>query len=150
MKKLHDQSELWPLLEQLGDQQSFYLLEQFVPGSVFHVDSVVSEKNVQLAEAHAYGTPPLDTSHQGGVFTTRTLPRDAVETKALLDLNRRLLEGLGFLPPASISGANGPASKWVPAKLPTNFRPFAAITPASSSRSRVRKIPTPPPTTTPK
>jgi biotin carboxylase len=97
MKKLHDQSELWPLLEQLGDQQSFYLLEQFVPGSVFHVDSVVSEKNVQLAEAHAYGTPPLDTSHQGGVFTTRTLPRDAVETKALLDLNRRLLEGLGFL-----------------------------------------------------
>src|ERR1035437_6888699 len=40
MKKLHDQAELWPLLDQLGDQQSFYLLEQFVPGSVFHVDSV--------------------------------------------------------------------------------------------------------------
>jgi biotin carboxylase len=97
MKKLHDPSELWPLLEQLGDQQSFYLLEQFVPGTVFHVDSVVSEKNVLLAEAHAYGTPPLDTSHEGGVFTTRTLPRDAAETKELLDINRRLLEGLGFL-----------------------------------------------------
>ena len=97
MKKLQDPSELWPLLEQLGDQQSFYLLEQFVPGTVFHVDSVVSEKNVLLAEAHAYGTPPLDTSHQGGVFTTRTLPRDAAETKALLDINRQLLEGLGFL-----------------------------------------------------
>ena len=97
MRKIHDPAELWPLLDQLGDQQSFYLLEQFVPGSVFHVDSVVSEKNVLLAEAHAYGTPPLDTSHQGGVFTTRTLPRDAVESKALFDLNRQLLEGLGFL-----------------------------------------------------
>jgi biotin carboxylase len=97
MKKIHHSSELWPLLDQLGDQQSFYLLEQFVPGAVFHVDSVVSEKNVLLSEAHAYGTPPLDTSHQGGVFTTRTLPRAAEETKALLDANRRLLNGLGFL-----------------------------------------------------
>ncbi|MGA2418904.1 MAG: ATP-grasp domain-containing protein [Candidatus Acidiferrum sp.] len=97
MKKIHHSSELWPLLDQLGDQQSFYLLEQFVPGAVFHVDSVVSEKNVLLSEAHAYGTPPLHTSHQGGVFTTRTLPRETSETKALLEINRRVLEGLGFL-----------------------------------------------------
>jgi biotin carboxylase len=97
MKKLHHASELWPLLDQLGDQQSFYLLEQFVPGAVFHVDGVVSEKNVLLAEAHAYGTPPLDTSHQGGVFTTRTLPRGSAETKSLLEINRQSLEGLGFL-----------------------------------------------------
>jgi biotin carboxylase len=97
MRKLQLESELWPLLDQLGDQQSFYLLEQFVPGAVFHVDSVVSEKNVLLSEAHAYGTPPLDTSHQGGVFTTRTLLRDSEDSKALLKLNRQLLEGLGFL-----------------------------------------------------
>jgi biotin carboxylase len=97
MKKLNAPTELWALVEQLGDQQSFYLLEQFVPGAVFHVDSVVSEKSVQLAEAHAYGAPPLDTSHHGGVFTTRTLPRDGADSKALLDLNRQLLEGLGFL-----------------------------------------------------
>src|SRR4029077_9095947 len=44
---------------------------------------------------HAYGTPPLDTSHQGGVFTTSTLPRGAEETKTLLQTNRNLLEGLG-------------------------------------------------------
>jgi biotin carboxylase len=97
MKKLHDPTELWPLLEQLGDQQSFYLLEQFVPGSVFHVDSVVSEKNVLLAEVHAYGTPPLDTSHKGGVFTTRTLQRDSADSKNLQDANRQVLEGLGLL-----------------------------------------------------
>ena len=97
MKKIHEEKELWPWLDQLGDQQSFYLLEQFVPGAVYHVDSVVSERGVSFAEAHAYGTPPLDTSHHGGVFTTRTLPREALETKELLEINRRLLDGLGLV-----------------------------------------------------
>src|ERR1700756_4033201 len=73
MKKINQESELWPWLDQLGDQQSFYLLEQFVPGDVFHVDSIVSERKVVFAEAHGYGSPPLDVSHGGGVFTSRTL-----------------------------------------------------------------------------
>lgn len=97
MKKIYKPEELWPWLNQLGDKQSFYLLEQFVPGSVFHVDSVASERDVVFAEPHAYGTPPLDTSHQGGVFTTRTLPRGSAETQALLALNRRVLAELGFI-----------------------------------------------------
>ena len=97
MKKIHAQEELWPWLDQLGDQQSFYLLEQFVPGSVYHVDSVASERGVVFAAAHAYGTPPLDTSHHGGVFTTSSLPRDVDETKTLQEINRNLLTGLGFV-----------------------------------------------------
>ena len=97
MKKIHKREELWPWLDQLGDQQSFYLLEQFVPGSVFHVDSVISESEVVFAEAHGYGSPPLETSHQGGVFTTRTLPRDADETQALQEINRSLIQSLGMV-----------------------------------------------------
>lgn len=97
MRKIYEPNQLWPLLDELGDQQSFYLLEQFVPGMVFHVDSVVSEREVVFSEAHAYGAPPLDTSHHGGVFTTRSLPRDAGETQNLLDVNRGLLEGLGLV-----------------------------------------------------
>ena len=53
MKKIHAAADLWPLLEQLGDEQSHYLLEQFVPGDVFHVDSIVSESKVVFAEVHA-------------------------------------------------------------------------------------------------
>jgi len=97
MKKIYSQQELWPWLDQLGDRQSFYLLEKFVPGAIYHVDSVVSERRIVFAEAHVYGTPPLDTSHHGGVFTTRTLPREAQETKALLEINRHLFEGLGLV-----------------------------------------------------
>lgn len=97
MKKIHAADDLWPWLDQLGDHQSNYLLEQFIPGSVFHVDSVASEREVVFAEAHAYGVPPLETSHQGGVFTTRTLPRESSDAKTLLALNRQVLEDLGFL-----------------------------------------------------
>ena len=97
MKKIYQPDDLWPWLDQLGDQQSFYLLEQFVPGIVYHVDSVVSDREVLFAEAHIYGAPPLEVSHQGGVFTTRTLPRDAAETKKLLDVNREVIAGLGYL-----------------------------------------------------
>jgi biotin carboxylase len=97
MKKIRQPDELWPWLEKLGDEQSHFLLEQFVPGTVFHVDSVVSEREVVLAEAHAYGTPPLDVSHGGGVFTTRTLERDSADAKELLEVNRELIQGLGLV-----------------------------------------------------
>jgi len=97
MKKIQAAQELWPVLEQLGDAQSNYLLEQFVPGDVFHVDSIVSEREVLFAETHAYGTPPLNTSHDGGVFTTRTLPRASGETKTLNKLNREVIESLGLI-----------------------------------------------------
>jgi len=97
MKKIQTPEELWPWLDQLGDEQSNYLLEQFIPGSVFHIDSVVSERAVLFAEAHAYGTPPLETSHHGGVFTTRTLPRDSADVLALKELNRKLIGSLGLV-----------------------------------------------------
>jgi len=97
MKKIYAQEDLWPWLDRLGDQQSHFLLEQFISGSVFHVDSVVSDRQVKFAEAHAYGAPPLDVSHGGGVFTTRTLPRDAEETLRLKQINQNLVEVLGLL-----------------------------------------------------
>jgi biotin carboxylase len=97
MKKIHAPADLWPLLDQLGDAQSNYLLEQFVPGDVFHVDSIVSEGKVVFAEVHSYGSPPLNVSHEGGVFTTRTLLRTSAESKALQKLNRELLAALGLV-----------------------------------------------------
>jgi biotin carboxylase len=97
MKKIEEASQLWPWLDQLGDQQSFYLLEQFVPGDVYHVDSIVAERKVVFAEAHAYGKPPFEVAHHGGVFTTRTLLRAGTEAKSLLKLNRELIEALGLV-----------------------------------------------------
>lgn len=97
VKKIQSQEELWPWLDQLGDRQSEYLLEQFIPGSVFHVDGIVSGRAVLFAEAHAYGAPPLDVSHQGGVFTTRTVARDSIDAVALKEIHLKLIQSLGLV-----------------------------------------------------
>jgi biotin carboxylase len=96
MRKIRQPDELWPLLDQLGDKQSHYLLEQFLPGDMFHVDSIVSERKLLFAEAHAYGHTPLEISHEGGVFTTRTLPRTSIESNELHRINGELVEALGL------------------------------------------------------
>ncbi len=50
IKKIHRAEELWPAIESLGDMQSYYLLEQFVPGDIFHVDCIVAEKQVRVRD----------------------------------------------------------------------------------------------------
>lgn len=89
--------ELWPQLERLGDEQSHFLLECFIPGDVFHVDGLVNDGEVLFATAHKYGRPPMSVYQGGGVFITRTMDRAAEDTQALLDLNVKLQKGLGMV-----------------------------------------------------
>jgi hypothetical protein len=97
IKKVKCAEELWPLLDALGDRQSFYLLEQFIPGDIYHIDSIVSEREVVFAAAHKYGQPPMETAHEGGVFMTRTIARSSAEAEALETLNRDLIKTLGLV-----------------------------------------------------
>lgn len=97
IKKIYMADELWPILDQLGDKQSGFLLEKFVPGDVFHVDSVVSENELVFANASKYGKPPMNVAHAGGVFTSFTVPRGGEEDDALREINRELIAALGLL-----------------------------------------------------
>lgn len=96
IKKIHSGEELWPLLEQLGDKQSTYLLEKFVPGDVYHVDSIVSENEIVFANVSRYGKPPMNVAH-GGVFTTYTVERGSQDDSDLRTINRDLISALGLL-----------------------------------------------------
>jgi biotin carboxylase len=97
IRKINGEDELWAVTDALGDERSSFLLEEFVPGDVFHVDSIVYERNVLAAVPSRYGTPPFDVSHSGGVFTTRLVARESDEAAALLPLNARLLASLGLV-----------------------------------------------------
>jgi biotin carboxylase len=101
IKKVHHGNELWPMLDALGDLQSHYLLERFVPGDIFHVDTIVYENEILFAIASGYGRPPMEVSHQGGIFTTRILERDSEDAHRLLAENRRVMAALGMLRGAS-------------------------------------------------
>jgi carbamoylphosphate synthase large subunit len=96
IKKLHEPQAFWEAIEKLGDRQSYYLLERYVPGDIYHVDSIVSEREVIFALASRYGQPPLDVAHQGGIFTTATMARGDADEQTLLALNRDVLRVMGL------------------------------------------------------
>ncbi|MGH9536592.1 MAG: ATP-grasp domain-containing protein, partial [Terriglobales bacterium] len=97
IKKIDSAEALWPVLESLGDKQSSFLLEQFVPGDVYHVDSVVSEREVVFSSVSRYGAPPMAVAQQGGIFTTYLLPEKSQETISLRQLNVDLIKALGLV-----------------------------------------------------
>jgi biotin carboxylase len=97
IRKIREPEQLWRALDELGDRQSHFLMEQFVPGDIFHVDSIVSDGRVIFSVVHQYGRPPMQVMHEGGVFTTRTVDRTSQEWSELTDLNGRLAPALGML-----------------------------------------------------
>jgi biotin carboxylase len=97
IKKINAPEEFWAAAEKLGDRQSYYVLERYVPGDIYHVDSIVSERETVFAVASRYGQPPLDVAHQGGVFTTATVKRGSSDEAALLELNDRVLNAMGLV-----------------------------------------------------
>ena len=97
IKKIEHPDELWPVLESLGDQQSFFLMEQFVAGDVYHVDGLVENGEVLFSVAHKYGKPPLLVYSGGGVFITRSLDRESDESQALVALNKQVLKAMGLV-----------------------------------------------------
>jgi len=97
IRKIQAPEQLWQALEELGDRQSHYLLEQFVPGDIFHVDSIVSERRVAFSVVHQYGRPPMQVMHDGGVFTTRTVDRSSRDWSELSAMNAGLAPALGMV-----------------------------------------------------
>lgn len=97
IKKVSNADELWRTLEELGDRGSYFLLEQFVPGDIYHVDSIISEREVVFSEVHKYKQPPLQVSHTGGVFISRTIHRSLPIVGQLSQLNIELMRALGMV-----------------------------------------------------
>ncbi len=97
IRKITEPGQLWAAIEELGDASSHFLLERFVPGEIFHVDSIISEREVVFASVSQYGKPPMQTMHEGGVFTTRILHRSLAVVREMTALNNALMPAMGML-----------------------------------------------------
>ena len=96
IKKMHTSDDVWRRLDELGDDRSFHLLEQMIPGDLFHVDSIVARHKVAFAFASQYARPLLDVYHGGGVYATRTIDQNSPDAKALCAANTQVLTGFGL------------------------------------------------------
>jgi hypothetical protein len=97
IRKMSSSEELWTALQSLGDAQADYLLEGFVPGTVYHVDSLVFDGSVAFACASRYRMPPMAVAHEGGIFVTTTLPDADATAVELKTLNARILQAFGLV-----------------------------------------------------
>lgn len=102
IRKCETPEQVWDTLKGLDnrntwrDHPSQFLIEQFIIGDVFHVDSVVHNGKVVAAGVSQYGKTPMQVSHQGGIFSTSILPHKSKERKELEKLNKDLLKAFDY------------------------------------------------------
>ena len=102
IRKIGKADEVWDAInefkerENLRERASYYLLAQFIPGEVFHVDSIVNNRRVVFAGANRYGRPPLEVAHEGGAYVSRTVAHRSDNEKKLFEINRKLIKSLGL------------------------------------------------------
>jgi biotin carboxylase len=102
IRRVSEAEEVWRAIDEMNERpnlrerSSYYLLARFIPGEVFHVDSVVNDGKVVFAGTNQYGRPPMQVAHQGGAYISRTLARGSADEKTLLAINKKLVQALGL------------------------------------------------------
>jgi biotin carboxylase len=100
IRKVETPEEVWAAIEQLNEREvlreraSYHVLARFIPGEVYHVDSLVTDGRVAFAGVNKYGRPPLQVAHGGGAYISQTIPHNSAEKRKLLDINRRLIKAM--------------------------------------------------------
>ena len=97
IKKINSVQELWHTINGLGDEQSFYILEQFIEGDIYHVDSIIYNMEAKFAIASQYSLPPFEVAHEGRVFGSRTIKHGTPEEDKLLEINRKVMKAMGLV-----------------------------------------------------
>src|SRR6185295_7148659 len=85
IKKFDDAEEVWAAIERM------------IPGDVYHVDAIISERSIVFAEVHRYRKPLFELTRGGGVFATRTAERGSEVEQKILDAHARVIEHLGLV-----------------------------------------------------
>src|SRR6185369_12744887 len=102
IRKVENPEEVWRAMDELNEREnlreraSYYVLARFIPGEVFHVDSIVNGGKVVFSGVNKYGRPPMQVAHLGGAYISRTVLRGSAEEKALTDINKKLIKALGL------------------------------------------------------
>lgn len=96
IKKVQTFQEAWDAVHALGDKRHEYLLEQFKPGEVYHVDSLIIGGELVFNSASKYLNTPFEVAHGGGIFRSMTLQRGSTEEEILFLLNEKVMQAFGM------------------------------------------------------
>lgn len=94
--KIHSAEELWKHLEKLGENRHQYLIEQFRPGDVYHVDALSVDGKVIFARTSQYLNTPFEVAHGGGIFRSSISQYGGADDKALQKANKQVMKAFGM------------------------------------------------------
>ncbi len=97
IQQIHDSEQVWRALEELGDRQSYFFLEQYVAGDFFHVDSITAEGQVVFAAVHPSSGASTGDAQESDVLHARPVLRNSAEEEDLKRSNAKLLAKLGLV-----------------------------------------------------
>lgn len=96
IKKVHDAEQLWRVLEEISDDRHRYLIEQFRPGDVYHVDSLCLNGKVLFSRVSQYLSTPFEVAHGGGIFRTLLVEFGSPDDLDLQRFNEEVLIAFGM------------------------------------------------------
>jgi hypothetical protein len=96
IKKVHSFQEAWDTVHSLGDDRHNFLIEQFKPGDVYHVDALTVGGKVIFSRANQYLNTPFEVAHGGGIFRSVTVEHDSKDDKALKKMNEQVIKAFGL------------------------------------------------------
>lgn len=94
--KCHNKYQAWETIHSLGDKRHQYLMEQFKPGDVYHVDAINDKKQVVFCQVSKYINTPMEVTHEGGIFRSVTVEYDSKDDKELQKLNTDIMKAFGM------------------------------------------------------
>lgn len=96
IRKVYNSGQLWEVVHYLGDRRHEYLVEQFKPGDVFHVDSLSLNGEFVFSRSSQYLSTPMEVAHGGGIFRSVTVPIGSVLDVELQEVNAQVMKAFGM------------------------------------------------------
>lgn len=89
--KVHNAGELWEKVHALGEKRKDYLVEQFRPGDVYHVDAISVDGELAFCQVSRYLDTPYEVAHGGGIFRSVSVPYHDEEAVTLRRMTEQVM-----------------------------------------------------------
>lgn len=96
IRKIPSADAFWKWAAKSGEHRHEYLLEEFRPGTICHVDSLNYEDETLFTRCSQYLDAPFDVAHGGGIFQSKTMGAKDALAKKLAALNKKVLSAFGL------------------------------------------------------
>jgi hypothetical protein len=96
IQKVQTAEEAWNFIHSLGDKRHRFLIEQFRPGDVYHVDALSFNGKIVFIQVSRYLATPMEVAHGGGIFRSMTIPYNSDDDKKLKALNETVMDAFGM------------------------------------------------------